>query len=273
MEENRQLALVKDTKGFNTATATLSELKEIATLMAASEFFKDADEAPKAFAKILVGLDLNIPITAALRDVNIIQGRPALSANLIAALIKKSGKYKYIITEHTLDKCKIEFSEREDKASSWEYQGFVEFTMEDAKTAGLLTNLTWKKYPKDMLFARAISSGARKYCGDVLMGSVYTPDELDPNVSLDQDGNIIDKEPVKKAKIVVKAVTTDGKPEDTSMSIEQLVKDIEQLAILSDYDLKGFLKESKVSKLSSLDRPSLLNIKNTLNLRLENVSK
>ena len=49
--------------------------------------------------------------------------------------------------------------------------------------AGLDSNTNWRKYPRNMLFARAISNGARWYCPDLFGGSpVYTPDELGAEV-------------------------------------------------------------------------------------------
>jgi hypothetical protein len=48
----------------------------------------------------------------------------------------------------------------------------------------------WKKYPSDMLFARAISRGARRYAPGIFGGSpIYTPDEL--GADIDEDGNMI----------------------------------------------------------------------------------
>ena len=52
-------------------------------------------------------------------------------------------------------------------------------TMEDAKRAGLLGKTSWQRYPEDMLFARALSRGARRFCPDALGGAIYTPEELE----------------------------------------------------------------------------------------------
>ena len=64
------------------------------------------------------------------------------------------------------------------------------FSIADAKKAGT-KNLD--KFPRNMLFARAMSNGVRWYCPDVMNGSaVYTPEELGADV--DQDGNVINVE-------------------------------------------------------------------------------
>lgn len=47
-------------------------------------------------------------------------------------------------------------------------------------------------YPQNMLFARAISSGVRRYCPDVFNGNlVYVPEELGAQV--DEDGEIVQR--------------------------------------------------------------------------------
>ena len=50
------------------------------------------------------------------------------------------------------------------------------------------------KFPRNMLFARAISNGARWYCPDLFNGNaVYVPEEL--GAVVDGDGNVIDQTP------------------------------------------------------------------------------
>src|SRR4029077_8382708 len=51
------------------------------------------------------------------------------------------------------------------------------FTLEDAERAGLKGD-NYRKFPRNMLFARAITNGARVHCPEVFVGAVYTPDEL-----------------------------------------------------------------------------------------------
>ncbi len=59
----------------------------------------------------------------------------------------------------------------------------VSFTIQDAKTAGLLDKKgsSWSRYPADMLWARAVSRLARVAFPDVLTIHAYTPQDLDPD--------------------------------------------------------------------------------------------
>jgi hypothetical protein len=62
--------------------------------------------------------------------------------------------------------------------------------MKEAQAAGLTGKDNWKKYPSDMLFARAISRGARRFAPGIFGGSpVYTPDEM--GVEVDEEGSVI----------------------------------------------------------------------------------
>jgi len=166
------------------AIRSLDDVMKIGGLLAKSGFFKGAANEAQAVAKILRGWELGIPPVAALETVYVIEGKTALAAHMIAALIKKSGRYNYRVKENSDRQCTILFMEQGEGV------GESTFTMEDANKAQLLGKDVWKKYPKAMLYARAMSAGAKLFCPDVFGGAVYTPEELDANVN--EDGDYID---------------------------------------------------------------------------------
>jgi hypothetical protein len=128
-----------------------------------------------------------------------VKGKVAMSGNLMASKIKSSGKYDYKILEKTTEKCKIEFFQFNHSNNSFESIGTETFTMDDAKAAGLAGGENWRKWPKNMLFNRAISNGYRTFCPDVFsMGPIYTPEELEPALKLDEDGKVIDVAPLER---------------------------------------------------------------------------
>jgi hypothetical protein len=150
----------------------------------------------QAVMKILAGHEMGLGAFASLSNIHIIQEKPVLSAGLIAAMIKASPKYNYQIKTFTNQTCEIVFFEKIN--GNWAESGESSYTMEDAAAAELLdkknkdgSKNNWQKYPRNMLFARAISNGARWYCPDIFAGStVYTPDELD--AAVDAEGNLIE---------------------------------------------------------------------------------
>lgn len=149
---------------------SISEMMEIGKLFAESGMFVDAKQQSQAFVKILAGSEIGIPAFAAMSGIHIIQGKPTIGAGLIAARVKGSGKYDYKVTEQTEKICSIDFYQGKDKI------GTSTFTIEDAKKAGT-KNLD--KFPKNMLFARAISNGVKWYTPDVFSGPVYVPEEME----------------------------------------------------------------------------------------------
>lgn len=134
-----------------------------------SGFFTDVRSAAQAGVKILAGQERGFTPFVSMTGFHIIQGKPTLSANLIASAVKKSEKYDYRIKTLKDHICEIEFFE--DHGSI----GVSIFTIDDAKRAGV-KNL--QKFPRNMLFARAISNGVRWFCPDTFDTPVYTPEEL-----------------------------------------------------------------------------------------------
>jgi hypothetical protein len=166
---------------------TFTEIERSAKLFADSGYFPDAKSAAQAYVKIQTGREMGIPMMAAMTGIAIIQGKPVVGANIIASKVKSSG-YDYRVRYLENDGCKIEFFKGDESL------GISTFMEDDAKAAGLTGKDNWKKYARNMYFARAISNGQRWYCPDATSGTtVYTPDELGGKV--DEEGNpVVDKQ-------------------------------------------------------------------------------
>jgi hypothetical protein len=103
-----------------------------------------------------------------------VNGKVALQSKLIASLIKKSNKYDYHVDKLDQEECVISFFQLN---GTKEKLGESSFTFKDAAKAGLVNKEVWKSYTRDMLFARAISTGARRFCPDII--TAYTPEEVE----------------------------------------------------------------------------------------------
>ena len=147
----------------------ISELMNLAKAFAESGMFADTKSAAQAIVKIQAGQEIGIPPFAAMTGIHIIQGKPTIGAGLIASRLKGSGKYDYRVVEASEKVCSIDFYQGKDKI------GNSTFTIEDARKA-LTKNID--KFPKNMLFARAISNGVKWYCPDIFSGPVYVPEEM-----------------------------------------------------------------------------------------------
>jgi hypothetical protein len=150
----------------------LDDAVRFGEVLAKSGYFKDAADASKAAVKVLAGAELGIGPIDSMTGINIVEGKPTLSADLEAKAVKRSKRYNYRVIELSDQRCVIEFYE------FGELVGVETFTVDDAKRAQLLGKRNWQQYPKNMLFARALSNGVAFHCPDVTALRIYTPDEL-----------------------------------------------------------------------------------------------
>jgi hypothetical protein len=172
---------------------SVNELKQTAQLLALSGFFETKGNTEQAVAqlatKILAGREMGFGPYASVNGIHIIQGKPTVSANLMAAAVKSSGRYDYRVRKMDDDAVSLEFFQV--AGGKLESLGISTFTKADATKAGT-QNLA--KFARNMLFARAMSNGVRWYCPDVFMsGSVYTPEEMGATVDA-ETGEIIEAE-------------------------------------------------------------------------------
>jgi hypothetical protein len=128
---------------------------------------------------LLTAHDLGLSTTLALRQVNVIEGQPSLSAELMRLLIQRDGHdIKINVTKDAAGKptgAEVLIHRKEWHDDDWRGDTY---SMEDARTANLISKFNWKQHPKAMLIARATSCAARDYCADSLGGISYTPEEL-----------------------------------------------------------------------------------------------
>jgi hypothetical protein len=132
--------------------------------------FPDIKSAAQAIVKIQAGAELGIAPFAAMSGIHIISGKPTIGAGVMAAMVKASGKYDYRVIEQTDKVCTIDYYQGVERI------GTSTFTIEDAKKAGTKNT---DKFPRNMLFARAMSNGVKWYTPDVFAGPVYVPEEMD----------------------------------------------------------------------------------------------
>ena len=147
-----------------------TDVMALGKAFAESGMFPDIKSAAQAIVKIQAGAELGIGPFQSMSGIHIISGKPTIGAGVMAAMVKGSGKYDYKVLEANEKVCKLEFYE--GKVSL----GTSSFSIEDAKKAGT-KNLD--KFPRNMLFARAMSNGVKWYTPDVFAGPVYVPEEME----------------------------------------------------------------------------------------------
>ena len=186
---------------------SMDDLSRIGQMMAKSGYFTDARDAAQAGVKVLAGMEMGFGAFASMTGIYIIQGRPSVGANLMASAVKSNPKYDYRVRKMDNDECVIEFFELVNGRR--ESIGTSSFTMAEARKAGV-KNLD--KFPRNMLFARAMSNGIRWFCPDVFAGNpTYTPEELGADVD---DEGIVVSVPQTAPVITVEPVIAETAPEN-----------------------------------------------------------
>jgi hypothetical protein len=162
------------------------DVYKLGSTLVKSGYFADAKDAAQAVVKVLAGREFGIGPIASMTGIHIIKGRPAIGANLMAAAVKRSGHYNFRVRKLTDEECSIEFFERE--GDKWTPLGVSTFTIQDARKA---QTQNIDKFPRNMLYARAMSNGVKWYTPDVTVAPVYSPDELGAHVDW-ETGEVIE---------------------------------------------------------------------------------
>ncbi len=106
-----------------------------------------------------------------IKDYHIINGKPSLKADAMVARFQQAGgKLKWIKLDNTIAEAEFTHEQGGSITISW--------TIEQANTAGLTKNPTWKKFPRAMLRSRVVSEGIRTIYPAVISGT-YTPEEVE----------------------------------------------------------------------------------------------
>lgn len=164
----------------------IADVTTTAKLFAESGMFPDCKTMAQAFVLILTGREMGLNPMESITGLQMIKGKPTLTANTRAALIKRSGKYDYKVITKTDELCEIDFYE------NGVLQGREAYSIEDAKKAGLANGDNYKKFPKACLFAGCIRSGSRTYCPDAMSGAIYDAEEIQPHAQIDYQPQIQD---------------------------------------------------------------------------------
>lgn len=224
---------------MSNAITLYDETEKVASAMVKSGYFQDSRDVSQAIVKILAGREMGFGAFASMTGVYIIQGRPSVGANLMASAVKRSGRYDYRVIEMTDTACEIEYLQAGKPI------GRSRFTIEDARKAQT-KNLD--KFPRNMLFARAMSNGVRWYCPDVFDGApVYTPEELGADVTESGDvvpGSFVEAkpEPAPKPQATAAPMVVDA----PALTLEEALNTTNR-----DGELYGSLSTEKLSLMAN----------------------
>ncbi len=139
------------------------------------------------YAAVLMGREIGLGPMQSMNMIDVVDGRPSLSAELQVAMIREAGHS--ITLEEFSDAVATVVGSRRDGGDSMR----VSFTIEMADRAGLTGKRNWKQYPEAMLWARAVSMLARMLFADVFaVVHAYTAEELGSEDSWAEPPQVVD---------------------------------------------------------------------------------
>lgn len=176
----------------------LNTSHKLATQICRTEFVPKAlrDRPEATLAALLAGRELGLGPMTALNHVNIIEGRSSFSAQLQRAVAMSAG-HQIDVVETTPERCVVVA-----RRAGSEHTVRIEWTMADAKRAGLDGKQNWRKNPRQMLQARATAEAARLVAPDATLGIPLTVEEAadgDP-LTLEPEPTVVERTVRRRAK-------------------------------------------------------------------------
>lgn len=153
----------------------LTPAAELARLVGKTEFVPAnlRDRNGAIAACVLYGAELGLGPMQSLAKVAVIEGRPAPSAELARGLALGAGHDVWV------EASSITSATVAGKRHNSEHVQRVTWTMDDARRAGLDGKPNWRRYPRQMLVARATAELVRNLAPDVLGGITLMAEELE----------------------------------------------------------------------------------------------
>ena len=162
---------------MSTELVTIQSQKEYAEILSASNLLPRAYQKQPAnvFTAMAMGEALGLKPIEAINSINVIQGKPALSAELMGAMVRRAGHKLRITCTKNPPTATATLIRKDDPDAPFT----VTWDEKAATRAGLwMSSPSWQKYPDQMMRARAITEVCRMGAADALSGFVYTAEEL-----------------------------------------------------------------------------------------------
>ena len=121
-----------------------------------------------------LGQSMGLSPMESIYRINVIQGKPTASAELIAAQVRKAGHKLRISKDEQRQSVTATIIRADDPEAPFS----VTRDRKWAQQMGLIGKDNYQKQPMTMLTWRAITAVAREACPEALYGVAYTPDEM-----------------------------------------------------------------------------------------------
>lgn len=159
-----------------------------------------------AFALMLAGSELGLGPWQSLSTINVIDGKPTISPQLMLALAERSGQLEDIAITGDDTQAKVVIKRKGRTAHT------ETFTIADAGRLKLTEKYNWQQQPKVMLRWRCVAAAMRMVFPDVILG-MYTPEEMGADVTVSESGEMtVTVEPVSDAPAALDKLRSNALP-------------------------------------------------------------
>lgn len=234
-----------------TPTNTLAEQIDYAKTVAVSSLLPQAYRQHPENVLVAIGLGqaMGLSPVESLYRIDVIQGKPTASAELIAANVRKAGhKLRLRVDEQNVSATCVII-----RADDPDYEHTVTRDKAWAQQMGLLNKDNYKKQPATMLGWRAITACARQACPEALYGVVYTSDEMS-DLRPSGTAEVIRSSPASQKDRVRAAIGT-GPAEDATPADEPPAESITEAQSKKLHALVnelGLSREQKIGGVSQI---------------------
>jgi hypothetical protein len=157
-----------------------ASLKEQATMLVKSGFLPPSVKTPEqAIAIAITSKELGIGMMEGFRSINVIQGKPTISPQLMLALANRTGQLENIKIDANDERCVVTVT-RKGRESHTET-----FGVKEATALMLMGRDNYNKQRATMFKWRALAANLRVTFPDVMLG-FYTPEEMGANVKISE---------------------------------------------------------------------------------------
>jgi hypothetical protein len=219
MSNSKAVVATKPTAQLTRPTGFQSEddwgsFKDMITRAFGSGVLPTTIKTPEqAMVIALKGRELGLEPLYALSSIHMVNGKPGLAAELMHALVmRKYPKAKLqFITPVKNRNIECVIRAQRDGGDPQEFC----YSIEDARTAGLMGKDNWKSHPAAMLRARCMSAAIRATWPECVMGC-YTPEEIQNSTVALQGANAaeIDARFVEPVKETIEVEPSATEPTD-----------------------------------------------------------
>lgn len=202
------------------STGPMENAWRLAQRIAATEFVpKGLRGSPeKVLAALLLGHEKGVGAMTALQHIDVIEGKATANAALKQAQAEAAGA-RFRVVEFTAARCTVHAWAPGDTGDPT----VVTWTIDDARAAKLTGKDNWQKYPRKMLFRRAMSDACDLVAAAAVVGLPPSADEL-PD---DSPRYLADVPAAAVHRPVTAAELTGPAPEPAAAEVVEIIDDAE----------------------------------------------